>query len=62
VVYLAAWSTASLPGMPQCPGTRIKTTLRWDGERTRFKRISIRWTRGVRGVNVLDGCKGGEGV
>jgi len=43
---LAERSTASLPGMPQCPGVQIKTTLRWEGVRTRFKRISIRWTRG----------------
>ena len=43
---LAALSTASLPGMPQCLGAQIKTTLRWEGVRTSFRRISIRWTRG----------------
>jgi len=35
-------STASLPEMPQCTGAQIKTTLRCEGVRTRFKRISIR--------------------
>ena len=49
---LAARPTASLPGMPQCPGTQIKTTLRWEGVRTKFKRMYT-LDEGVRGVNVL---------
>jgi len=46
VACMAARSTASLPGMPLCPGAQINTTERREGVRTRFKRINIRWTRG----------------
>ena len=55
---LAARSTASLPRMPQCPGAYVEM----GGSANEVQKNKYTLGEGVRGVNVLDGCKGGDGV